>query len=208
MRVGIVTLLIFLSSNVVHAGDFTPEWVAFSKDLEVKQREQEGPPNIQVDESMQVECTTNAHCRSLQICFQHRCITKTQRQTIQTNARNLIEPGGFLTAFGGLNTIIGGALLGASLNEPDDTCNDDECGEEWFDYGPVMKTITGITFLSIGGTMFITGVVLLSVGLAKRRKMERNKLAFEIHTKHGKLTLEPAIAAGENGGVFGLSGRF
>jgi hypothetical protein len=52
------------------------------------------------------------------------------------------------------------------------------------------------------------GVPLLTVGLVKRKKIKSGELGFNINTKHGKLTLEPVFAAGENGGVFGLSGRF
>jgi len=130
----------------------------------------------------------------------------------KNNADSLISSGAILTGFGGVFAAMGGAFFGAGLTDNEnDNCYDDECDDSHATslYSPgTGKALVGITLLSIGGSALITGVVLLSVGLAKRKKMKHDILAFDIRTKHGKLTLEPAIAAGENGGVFGLSGRF
>jgi hypothetical protein len=68
--------------------------------------------------------------------------------------------------------------------------------------------LIGIPLLVPGSAVLASGIILLAVGYKKRRKMASEKLAFDIKTKHCKLTLEPAIAAGKNGGMFGLSGRF
>ena len=55
-------------------------------------------------------CTTNAHCGAMKVCFQNRCMTKTERHTNKTNANNMIIPGAVLTAVGGVGLIIGGVL--------------------------------------------------------------------------------------------------
>jgi hypothetical protein len=111
-------------------------------------------------------------------------MTKNQRFTIQSDARNLIIPGAILTAVGGVMTIV------ASIPSL------------WF-YG-VGELEVGV----IGFSSFIAGVILLPIGLVKRKKIKSGELGFNINTRRRKITLEPAIAAGKNGGVFGLSGRF
>ncbi len=120
----------------------------------------------------------------------------------ETDADSFVASSAIVTGLGALAAITGGVLIIAGNNE----CDGQECDDP---LPPgTEKVVTGIPFLTLGGVMFITGVVLLSVGIAKREKIKREKLAFDINTKHGKLTLEPIIAAGENGGMFGLSGRF
>ena len=141
-------------------------------------------------------------------------MTKTQRDTIKTNADNLVVPGAVLTAVGGASLIVAGVLWRAGVKaEENDYCNNNECESSspgnWFTPAPGLGFfMNGITFFCVGDAALVTGVVLLSVGLSKRKKMERNKLAFDIRTRRGKVTLEPTFAAGENGGVFGLVGRF
>jgi hypothetical protein len=117
---------------------------------------------------------------------------------LKTKADKLIISGAVLTGVGGIGLIIGGALI---KNERDNYDPD-----EWF--AGLGAAIYSISLMPTFGVVLVTGIVLLSVGLAKRKKMERNSLAFDIKTKHGKVTLEPTFAASENGGVFGLSGRF
>ncbi|MCP4198179.1 MAG: hypothetical protein GY762_13600 [Proteobacteria bacterium] len=129
-------------------------------------------------------CINDGNCPNRRVCFQNRCMTQTQRTTIQTNAKNLIIPGAILTAVGGVMTIV------ASIPSL------------WF-YG-IGELEVGV----IGFSSFITGAILLTIGLVKRRRIKRGEFGFNINTKRRRITLEPAIAAGENGGVFGLSGRF
>jgi hypothetical protein len=147
------------------------------------------------------ECTNNRDCRSSQICFLNRCMTKTQRLTIRSYAKNLIVPGATLTAVGGAAAIGGAIVFIMASSEPVEDISD------------AISQVTGIVYIGIpllapGGVVLITGVALLASGLVKRKKIRRGEFGFNINTKRRRITLEPAIAAGENGGVFGLSGRF
>jgi hypothetical protein len=112
---------------------------------------------------------------------------ETKPSPLRTKADKLIISGAVLTAVGGASLIVFGAVQATQ------------------DGYIELLTLPG---LQIGGIVLATGIVVLSVGLAKRKKMKRNSLAFDIKTKHGKVTLEPTFAASENGGIFGLSGRF
>ena len=129
-------------------------------------------------------------------------MTKTQRYTIQTNANNLVIPGAVFTAVGGAMSICGIVLMSIGQTTTTTTTETGSSSETSDWTGP------GAILLGMGGAILIPGLIMLPIGLKKRKKMEQDKLAFDINTKHCKLTLEPAFAAGENGGVFGLSGRF
>jgi hypothetical protein len=120
-------------------------------------------------------------------------MTKTQRHTIKTKAVNLIVPGFFLTVVGGAVSILGAVLMITDASD-----------ENSMGFG----VYYGSFILVPGSVVFGTGIALLTFGFVRRSQIKRDKLAIDIRTKHGKLTLEPIIAAGENGGVFGLSGRF
>ncbi len=124
----------------------------------------------------------------------------------ETDANSFIVPGSILTVVGGAMTIIGGVLMRVGQDEYDEECKKVEC--RMGSWPGAEKQVPGIGLFVVGLPTLIIGVILLSVGLVKRKRMERNKLAFDIRTKRGKITLEPTFAAGENGGVFGLSGRF
>lgn len=141
------------------------------------------------------ECNANAHCDSSRICFQNRCMTKTQRLTITSNAKNLIIPGAILTGIGGFAAVLGIVVIAQNQSAEDELSRG--VGQSF-----------AFVFLFPGSMVLAGGVALLTVGLVKRKNMQREKLAFDIRTKHGKLTLKPALAAGENVGVLGLSGRF
>ncbi len=146
------------------------------------------------------ECVNTGDCPNRRVCFQNRCMTKNQRLTIKAKGVNLIVPGVILIAVGGA-AIIAGAIITAE-NESSDA---DDIGDA---ISAGYATMVGIPLLAPGIIVLATGAILLAIGLEKRKKIKSGQLAFDIKTRHGKLTLEPAIAAGENGGVFGLSGRF